>query len=229
MQPFKSWAVLINNTNTLIMKKIKYALIIIFIISFNAKAQDSNNYIEFNDSKNVVHGVYLGLNFNYGEIDGKSTYTAGAKIAYVANRKFEIGIAGSGIYSDQNENGPLDNNDIYGGYGGLHLEPIFFGSSTFSLSVPLLIGGGAVSYSNEDIYDFCEYGCYTNENWEPFFVFEPGLNLQYNISPYLQVEMGAKYRVSSNITLYPGSITNINGFSAGIGLKVGVFNLGKKK
>jgi len=211
------------------MQKFKYLLIIITIISFNAKAQDSNNYIEFNDSKNVVNGVYLGLIFNYGEIDGKSTYTAGAKIAYVANRKFEIGVLGVGLYSNQKGDGPLDDKYIYGGYGGLHLEPIFFGNSTFSLSIPILIGGGAVSYSTQDIYDYGCYDCYYNENWEPFFVFEPGLYLQYNINPYLQVELGAKYRMSSDIAFNPSSITNINGFSGGIGVKIGVFNLGKKK
>lgn len=212
------------------MKKIKFTfLTLLLIFTISTKAQTDSNYIEFNDSKNVVHGVYLGLNFNYGEIDGKSTYMAGAKIAYVANQKFEIGIAGVGLYSDQNQNGPLDDNDIYGGYGGIHLEPIFFGNRTFSLSIPLLVGAGAVGYSENDFPDFCDYDCSDFDQWEPLFVFEPGINFQYNISSYLQVELGAKYRMSSNVTLYPGSIKNINGFSAGIGLKIGVFNLGKKK
>jgi hypothetical protein len=30
------------------------------------------------------------------------------------------------------------------------------------------------------------------------------------------------------VSLYPGSLKNLNGFSAGFGIKIGVFNLGKK-
>lgn len=210
------------------MKNLKYVLIsIVMLIAYNSYAQEStDDFFEFNDSKNVVHGVYLGLNFSYGTIDGKSTYLGSAKIAYVANNQFEIGLVGVGFYSDQNENGPLDDNDLTGGYGGLHLEPIFFGKSMFSLSVPILIGGGAVGRVSQD-YDY-DWESNDFDDWQPIFVFEPGLSVQYNISRYLQVELGAKYRFSSTIDLYPGSVKNINGFSGGIGVKVGVFNLGRK-
>jgi hypothetical protein len=217
------------------MKKIPYISILCLLVAFNLKAQETSttqesnsNYIEFNDSKNIVHGVYLGLTFYYGEIDGKSTYLGGAKIAYVANQKFEVGVAGVGFYSDQNSNGPLENNDVFGGYGGLHLEPIFFGNSSFSLSIPMLIGGGAVGHSNENWDDVIDGNEIYVEDWDPFFVFEPGVSLQYNISSYLQFEMGVKYRLTSDVDLYPGSIENVNGFSGGLGIKIGVFNLGKK-
>jgi hypothetical protein len=171
--------------------------------------------------------VYLGLNFGYGEIDGKSTYFAGGKIAYVANQQFEVGFSGVGFYSDQNHNGPLDNNDIFGGYGGLHIEPIFFGKSKFSMSIPVLVGGGAVAFSNTDFDDFFEHDHGHIEDWDPFFIVEPGLSVQYNISRYLQFELGAKYRITSNIDLFPSHINNLNGFSVGLGIKVGVFNMGR--
>jgi len=212
------------------MKKIQYTVIgILTLFVFQAKAQDSSDYVEFNDARNVVHGVYLGINMAYGEIDGKSTYLAGGKIAYVANRKFEIGVAGVGFYTDQNFSGPLENIDLVGGYGGFHIEPIFFGKSAFNLSVPILIGGGAVGHVNENWDDVIEYGGAEIENWDPFFVFEPGISGQYNISRYIQFEVSVKYRLSSTINLYPGSVTDINGFSAGLGFKFGVFNLGRNK
>lgn len=219
------------------MKKITYSILLSFIlISLNLQAQETlntsdtnSNYIEFNDRKNIVNGVYLGFTFYYGEIDGKSSYMGGAKIAFVANQKFEVGVAGVGFYSDQNSNGPLEDNDVFGGYGGFHLEPIFFGNSTFSLSVPMLIGGGAVGHSFEDWNDVIDGNKIYVEDWDPFFVFEPGVSLQYNISSYLQFEMGVKYRLTSEVNLYPGSIENVNGFSGGIGIKFGVFNLGKKR
>lgn len=212
------------------MKKIQYTIIMaLSIISIQLQAQESEDYIEFNDSKNIVHGVYLGLSFYYGEIDGKSTYLAGAKIAYVANKKFEVGFTGVGFYSDQNSNGPFDNYDIYGAYGGLHLEPILFGDSAVSLSFPILIGGGAANYTTDDFDSIFDFEHTYIDDWDPFFVFEPGVSVLYNISSYLQFEMGIKYRFTSNISLYPGGVENLNGLSGGIGLKVGVFNLGKKR
>ena len=225
--------VVFKKTKLSIMKKLIYSLI--FCITFipiqaqeTSTYEDNSNYIEFNDSQNIVHGVYFGLSFYYGEIDGKSSYMGGAKIAYVANQKFEVGFAGVGFYSYQDTNGPLKNNDVFGGYGGLHLEPIFFGNSEFSLSIPMLIGGGAVGHSLEDWDDVIDGEEIYVEDWDPFFVFEPGVSIQYNISPYLQFEIGVKYRLTSEVDLYPGSIENVNGFSGGIGLKIGVFNLGVK-
>jgi hypothetical protein len=205
------------------MKNLACLLVLtIFVSGFHLKAQNSEDYIEFDDRKNVVHGVYLGLNFLYGEIDGESAYMGGAKVAYVANQKFEVGFAGVGFYTEQSSEGPVDSHDVYGGYGGLHLEPIFFGDSMFSVSIPMLIGGGAAGHSS----DFDDYYV---ENWDPFFVFEPGVSLLYNVSSYLQFEIGVKYRWTSDIDLYPDGPENLNGFSGGIGLKIGVFNLGKNK
>ena len=215
------------------MKNTLCLIICIVFITNKLQAQDTktqtdstSNYIEFNDNVHTVNGVYLGLTFYYGEIDGKSSFMNGLKIAYVANQKFEVGISGVGFFSDQNNNGPLQDNDVFGGYGGIYLAPIFFGTSNFSLTMPITIGGGAVVHSFDDWHDNdFEINA---EDWDVFFVFEPGLSLEYNISNNLKFEMGVKYRVTSEVDLYPGSITNVNGFSGGIGLKIGVFNLGKK-
>jgi hypothetical protein len=201
--------------------------IALLFISIFGNAQETEDYFQFDDSKNVVHGVYLGINFNYGEIDGKSTYAIGGKIAYVANRQFEIGFSGMSFYSDQNNKGPLNNNDLFGGYGGLHLEPILFGKSKISLSFPVLVGGGAIGVYEE--YDFIDWDPIYSHDWAAFFIVEPGISMQYNISRYVQFEIGVKYRVSSNFELYPGSIKNINGFSGGLGVKFGVFNMGRNK
>lgn len=203
--------------------------LVLTLMTLKFNAQETEDSIEFDDSKNVVHGVYLGLNFGYGEIDSKGTYLGGAKIAYVANKQFEIGFAGVGFYSEQKNNGLLENYDVFGGYGGMHLEPIFFGKNKVSISVPLLIGGGAIGHVNEDLDDIIEWGHGHLEEWDSFFIVESGLSLQYNISRYVQIELGAKYRMSSDVDLYPRSIKNISGFSGDIGVKFGVFNMGRKK
>lgn len=190
--------------------------------------QDEGDYIEFNDRRNVVHGVYLGLGTYLGEIDGKSTFHGNFKIAYVANQQVEVGFAALGFYSQQNI--PLntfENLDFAGGYAGLHVEPILFGKSKLNLSFPVMIGAGAVVYvedNNRDVdIDF------DRNDWDEVFVVEPGVNLLFNLSRFVQLEAGMRYRFSSRIDLEPNRVKNINGFSAGFGIKVGIFNMGRNR
>ncbi|WP_074409412.1 MULTISPECIES: hypothetical protein [Aquimarina] len=194
-------------------------------------AQESQNYIEFNDRKNIVHGVYLGVHAGYGEIEGKETYIAGLKIAYVANQKFEVGFVTKGLFSNQNIPGIFSPEiaDLGAVYSGLHLEPILFSKAKINLSFPVLIGGGAMGYINTNWSDEEEAERYQEDQWDAIFVVEPGVNVLYNISRYVQLEMGVKYRFSSKAELSPDAITRINGFSAGFGVKMGVFNLGRNR
>ncbi|RDY60173.1 hypothetical protein [Flagellimonas nanhaiensis] len=190
------------------------------------QTQENDNFIEFNDRKSVVHGVYLGLTTYYGEIDGKSTYIGGMKVAYVANRQFEVGFSGVFLYSEQDNPRTL-NEDLIGGYGGLHLEPILFSKSLVNLSFPILIGAGGFGYLGNDFDD--RIGDIDEDDVDAVFVFEPGMNVLFNVSRYLQLEAGVKYRLSSRLELDGNPLRNINGFSGGVGIKVGVFNMGRNR
>ncbi|MDB4293183.1 hypothetical protein N9954_07205 [Maribacter sp.] len=199
---------------------------------FVLKAQDTDkkDYIEFNDRNNVVHGVYLGLSSHYGELRNEPSYGFGFKIAYVADQKFEIGMAITAFQSDQQFiiSETIDNT-LTGGYVGLHLEPILFSKRKVSLSFPLVIGAGAIGYfSDEDDFDD-EFIDAEFDKVDFIAVVEPGISALFNLSRYLQLEAGVKYRFSSKIDLATSPIKNLNGFSAGIGIKVGVFNMGRNR
>ncbi len=212
----------------------KYAkIIVLFTLTgciWQSIAQESKDYIEFNDRKNIVHGFYLGIHTSYGNIENKDTYIMALKVAYVANRQFEIGFTAKALYSEQNLPGIFLSNeaDLGALYGGLHLEPILFSKAKINLSFPILIGGGAAGYINDDWSDD-EFEQNRDKDWDAIFVVEPGINVLYNISRYVQLETGMKYRFSSKVDLSPDDITRINGFSFGFGLKVGIFNLGKNR
>ncbi|MCL6295095.1 hypothetical protein [Jejuia spongiicola] len=215
------------------MNQIKLAFIALFLCAvYNLNAQESDDdYIEFNDRKNTVHGVYMGLAFHYGKINKVDTYSTSFKVAYVANQQFEVGFVGVGFYSDVNLPGPFVNNrDLVGAYGGLHLEPILFSKSKVNLSFPLLIGGGGIDLLEENLINNDDFDHLDDERWKAIFVVEPGINALYNISRYLQLEAGIKYRFSSKVDFQPDySLSRIDGFSAGIGIKVGVFNMGRNR
>ncbi|WP_242204601.1 hypothetical protein [Aestuariivivens insulae] len=209
------------------MHQIKIVFIL-FLLGFipYVKAQEPEDYIEFNDRKNTVHGVYLGLSTYYGKIKKKDTYSASLKIAYVANQQFEIGFEGITLYSDFNNQGLSDsNNDLVALYGGLHLEPILFSKSKLNLSFPLLVGGGAAAILEDHTNDYI----IDHEDWEAVFVLEPGVNLLFNLNRYVQLEAGVKHRFSSRLSFNNSPISRINGFSVGLGVKVGVFNMGRNR
>ncbi len=225
------------NQKSIKMKQLKSIILLVLLVNwFSGFAQDlsqddSGDYLEFNDRSNVVHGVYLGLTTHFGEIKNEDTYFAGLKIAYVANQQFEVGFAGTVFYSEQEfiTVGNIEN-DLIGGYGGLHLEPILFSKSKVNMSFPMLIGVGAVGYTTDDFHDFDDD--FINDEYDDvdvIFVFEPGINALFNVSRYLQIEAGVKYRMSSKIKLATSPIDRLNGFSGGIGVKVGVFNMGRNR
>ncbi|MDT0621456.1 hypothetical protein [Croceitalea vernalis] len=207
-------------------------LVLLLFISFQTYAQeDEGEYITFNDRKNVVHGVYFGINMSYGEIEGEDTYIGGLKLAYVANQQFEVGFEGKFLYSEQNIFNATNtiNEDLFAAYGGLHLEPIFFSKSKVNLSFPLLIGGGAVGYIDGDAVRRDEDIDIDEDDVDAVFVLEPGMSALFNISRYVQFEAGIKYRFSSKIELTNSPVDRINGFSGGIGVKLGIFNMGRNR
>ncbi|MFS4468353.1 hypothetical protein [Maribacter sp. 2210JD10-5] len=189
------------------------------------------DYIEFNDRNNVVHGVYLGLNTHYGQTFKEPSYGFGFNIAYVANQQFEIGLAVNVFQSDQQFiTSELIDNKLTGGYIGLHLEPIFFSKNRISLSIPIVIGLGAVGYFTQGDGDFDDDFLDAEfDDVNVMRVFEPGVSALFNISRYLQLEAGVKYRFTNRFDFATSPVKNLNGYSVGLGIKVGVFNMGRNR
>jgi hypothetical protein len=216
------------------MKKlIILALAFLSINALNAQTNETDEYVEFDDRKNTVHGVYIGFGGHYGRMDGEDTALATFKLAYVANQRLEVGLAFTGFYNDRPNTQPslFDGNKValVGGYGGFHVEPILFGKRFISISFPTLIGGVVVTYRGLDTIEnnTVEFDA---KDFDNFFVVEPGINILYNFSRFTQLETGFRYRFTSDYDLSPfKSKDNLNGYSIMVGLKLGIFNMGRKK
>lgn len=219
------------------MKTIIFTLSLFCLITtLTGQENESGGYIEFSEQKvgeaetftsgGGVHGIFVSLNTKYGQIAKDNALFFGGRISYVANNKMEIGLGGHGFYSDYNLASIDEEKIITGGYGGLHLEPIFFGLRKIHLSVPIFLGAGGIGIVDKNDIDFDQ----NDEDWDPYFIIEPGVNVVFKISNYLQLEAGIQYRISNEVTLidYP-QIPDMNGLSLGIGIKMGVFNIGRKK
>lgn len=215
----------------------KKSIIFLLFISMGLYGQNSQEgYIEFSEKKvdqaetftsgTGTHGVYLGLQPKFGKIGKENALFFNGRLGYVANNKLEIGITGSGFYSDHNLSNLNKNKVLTGAYGGIHFEPIFFGKQKVHLSLPVMIGGGVIGFLDRDGLDVGP----KDEEWDPLFLIEPGVNVVFKISNIIQLETGISYRVSSEISLGDQlELDDLNGWSMGIGLKMGVFNLGSRQ
>lgn len=216
------------------MKKTISAILI--LITFNtvfSQTDNNKDYIEFDDRKNIVHGVYMGLTYHYGQINNEDAHFTTFKVAYVANRKLEAGIAFGGFFSEQPPELDVFTEKelaLAGAYVGLHLEPILFSNRFINVSFPILIGEGLITVFDEKVNgEYEDEFDFEDDDFSAFFMFEPGVNILYNVSRYVQIETGIRYRFTGKYDLPPFGRDNINGFSAGAGIKLGIFNMGRKK
>ena len=142
----------------------------------------------------LENGWYVAGSVKFSEVDGRFANFVGPYGGWLINHKFLLGGGGYGL---TNQRG------LEMGYGGLVLEYFINPSSLVNVSVKGLIGGGSTSW-----------------NWEdPFFVAEPEVKVNLNVTEFFRIGFGGGYRfVSGN-----RHDDRLRGPSATVDLKFGVF------
>lgn len=184
-----------------------------------------------NSDRKTSHGGYAGLTVGYTQIDGEDVMTLGGRAGWLIDHHVTIGLAGKAFMNSVFIDGywPTSegyNNGYYlvGGYGGLFVEPIIFPNFPVHLSVPILIGGGGLALNEETWHDYSiDYNYYEPFDWDSYFVFEPGVEIELNVVKFFRVAFGASYRLTSNLHMAYVPKDMMNGFSADVTLKFGKF------
>lgn len=218
------------------MKKTFISLIVtvstVFFISTSLIGQDETEYGTLLSRDNgFSHGAYVGMDFGYTEVANRSSFLTGVTIAWVIDHTIELGIAGKGFVTNPLPDLLLENNNFMyaGGYGGLHCAVNVLGNKPINVSIPIILGVGEISYIRSQ-YD----GYYDNfypESHYMYFVIEPGIDLQLNMTKFFRLSAGVSYRYTSDIYLLYSN-TNaqpiaspsiLRGLNAGIKIKFGRF------
>lgn len=170
------------------------------------------------------NGGYGAISIAYTEIDNKDAFVAGARGGWIINHSFAIGLGGYGFINDINYNNPFHNDLDYslsGGYGGLFIEPILAPRLPVHLSFPILFGLGGVAYiENHNHWDYW---------WEQdglsdvFWVFEPAVELEFNMTRHFRMAAIASYRLTSDIDLDMTDPDILKGLTVGLIFKFGKF------
>jgi hypothetical protein len=190
-----------------------------------ASAQENNdNQISTIFSKNRSNGGYGALSFNYTQIDGKDAFLMGARGSWIIDHSFAIGLGGCGFVNDVNYHSWLHNelnNNLAGGYGGLYLEPILAPRMPVHISFPILLGVGGIS-KVQDAGNWDNL-LFDDTESDAFLVFEPSVELEFNMTRHLRLAGSIGYRYTSDVQLQDFNPDILRGTNIGLILKFGKF------
>lgn len=171
-------------------------------------------------------GFYVGFTANYSQIDGYDAFGAGATIAMIGNHGLAIGLSGKGFFTEPFRQ-PAGSDTRYGyagGYGGLLIEPIIFPTYPVHVSFPILLGAGGIAKSRyAGFYDPYDYDEVFIEDADAFFVAEPGIEIEFNVTRWMRLAAGGTYRFTTTLSDPEFQSDVLNGFTGGISLKFGMF------
>jgi hypothetical protein len=184
-----------------------------------------------NSDKKISHGGYAGISVGYTQIDGKDVMTLGGRAGWLIDHHVTIGLMGTAfmnsIYVDgywPDNEGFQDGYYLVGGYGGLFVEPILAPNFPVHVSFPIMIGGGGLALNESTWHDYdWEYDYYEPFDYDSYFVFEPGVEIEMNVVAFFRIAFGASYRLTSNMHMAYVPKDMMNGFNAAMTLKFGKF------
>ena len=197
-------------------KILKTFILIIGIITGLASvvlAQDQMTVIGEKDEMQTLFGYDAKIT-GYGAIDTKFTFLNEKEAAIIGghggvifNRYFYFGIGayGSLTTTDVLGTSPEETLDMRMGYTGLMMGFNIWPKKVVHLSVPLFVGVGNLELEHNNAFV---------EN-SVFLVFEPGMLLEINVTPFMKIGLGGGYRLINGTNLRnpieDGDLTNWSG------------------
>ena len=161
-------------------------------------------------------GFYIGPVIKYSYLDRRFALLLGGKGGIAFYDLFVIGGGGYGLVNEisvPNSQSPYDEYLSFG-YGGVIFEFLIASHKVVHLSVHTLIGGGSLCY--HDYY-------WRTSGDDGFFVVEPGMDLEINISRCFRFGLGGTYRFVNGVSMPEFTDQDMSGFSAALTFKFGRF------
>jgi hypothetical protein len=147
----------------------------------------------------------------------------GGRGGLIINHAFAIGFGGYGLanYVDAINRGPLGERYMEMGYGGLDIEYIYSPHNLVHFSFSTLIGGGGVLF-NERSWG-SDYWDDRDRTVNGFFIVEPAVNVDLNVTTFLKTSIGASYRLVNGLKSDVSTNNELSGPSVMLSVRVGKF------
>ncbi|MGC9353301.1 MAG: hypothetical protein ACP5D9_05660 [Mariniphaga sp.] len=197
-----------------------------FVLAF-AQDDEKSNEIRTLSGPNSL-GFYGAAAISYSQMEAKDALLIGGRAGLIFNHSTAIGLAGYGFFNNlDGYNLPVGSEAWYslaGGYGGIFIEPIVGAFKPVHVSFPVLLGMGGVGVVRnvgpgtwEDPWDI-----ETPEN-DFFFVLEPAVDLEFNVTSFFRMAATLSYRFTSNVELIGKTPDILQGWNFGLTFKLGKF------
>jgi hypothetical protein len=195
---------------------------LLLLVAGTMQAQEEETLL----SGGLESGGYGAPVVKFTNFKGEFAVIVGGYGGWLINHSFLLGGGGYGLATHHKlstSSGsaifPEDGRIIFG-YGGGILEYIFSPRAVVHATICLLIGGGSVSVQEQwtDPATWV-HGYQTDE----FFVLEPSVNVELNVTTFFRVDAGASYRFVNGVSAFDLKNADLSGASINIALKFGSF------
>ncbi|MFK7952587.1 MAG: hypothetical protein AB8B73_07045 [Ekhidna sp.] len=194
------------------MKNILYISFLLFsVCSFSQRYVDTNDpdneEVKSLLSKGNDLNAFGAMDLKVGNFMGERALVAGAYGGFIINRRYLFGVAGYGLVTNVEFEGTVPNHpapknlNLHGGYGGVLIGPTIAHKELIHLSMPIILGVGSFEVVDKNYFaSNVADSEFTIEN-SIFFVVEPGIQLEFNITKYFRIAAGVTYRYISGTEL----------------------------
>jgi opacity protein-like surface antigen len=189
-------------------------LALVLLLASIAAAQAYDNTLITNQTE---VGGFIAATARYFEVKNESGLLVGGRAAFVLDHAMSVGAGGYGTVRKPAPEDLVGLENLEMAYGGLFLEYTFKPHAVCHASVPVLVGAGQTRFVGD--YVDPESG----EASDTFFIVEPELDLEFNISRNLRLDLGIGYRHISGTEFAEVSDEDLSGANGTVTLKVGSF------
>ena len=215
----------------------KYAIFfLLFLATFSAIGQkyvDTNNpkdeEIKSLLSKKNDLNAFGAADLKIGDLKDERSLLVGAYGGFIINRRYLFGVAGYGLVTNLEFDGVVPGRNepkklnLYGGYGGVLIGATIAPKELIHISIPIVLGAGSLEVVDKDFFvNNPADSEFTVEN-SVFFVAEPGIEIEFNITKYFRLGVGATYRYISGTELENVKDEDVSGTTALISFRFGRF------
>ncbi len=217
------------------MKKFLSLTLFVVFGAVSCFAQQDTMHTLIKSAKIKYVGFYVAPEFQYGQAGGAFNTYAGSSAMFIFNKKLAVGVTATRNTQSTFSPSSVSPLLLRTTFGGAKLEYTFNPNSPIHLTMPLVIGYGSARVDSavytvrtskgKDNWNHNGFGRNSGLQTE-YFVVQPGLQLETNVVRFIKLYAGVNYRLGfpNETATSPLTKTSLNGFSANVGLKVGLFD-----
>ncbi|MEM1408822.1 MAG: hypothetical protein AAGG59_18705 [Bacteroidota bacterium] len=206
------------------MKKVIFIFLIGSLASISYAQDDAYEMKTIFSRKSEIRG-FGSFDLKLTDFNEDKALFIGGHGGVILNKKYIFGGGGYGLVTSNTFDleGTNQELELYGGYGGIILGYIIAPIEIIHVSFPVLLGAGGIEVAEEDAPIVNGESSVLERT--AFFVLEPGIEIEINMTRFMRLAIGGGYRFVQGADLDVGDIANedLSSWSAGVSFKFGKF------